>query len=118
MIVSFALAALAACRDDGALDSDVPIAAATEEVFVAGDGASGEEWVLFSRISSLAFTMSGDPRRQCGGRRLGGPHLGRAFGQRRPFRRTNRRLWRRRPLRGHAARKTASAYRRRSDPMG
>ena len=57
MIVSFALAA---CGDDGALDSDVPIAAATEEVFVAGGDASGEEWALFSRISALAFTMSGD----------------------------------------------------------
>ena len=60
VIVSFALAALAACGDDGALDSDVPIAAATEEVFVAGGGASGEQWALFSRISALAFTMSRD----------------------------------------------------------
>ncbi len=60
MIASFALAALAVCGDEGALDLDVPIAAATEEVFVAGGGASGEEWALFSRISSLAFTMSGD----------------------------------------------------------
>ena len=60
MIVSFALAALAACRDDGSLDSDVPIAAAAEEVFVAGGDASGEEWALFSRISALTFTMSGD----------------------------------------------------------
>lgn len=39
--------------------SDVPMAAVTEDVFVAG-GATGAAWASFNRIYSAAFTATGD----------------------------------------------------------